>query len=98
MIGPDIENATLAFKKTGVLPTPPQFSWCRNPETGEYAERLLDPFELRDMLNKAGFRTTIGHAFVKFPQSLLNHVHWRTLSTKLFDRRPLFILSAEKAP
>ena len=96
MIGPDIEKATLVYKETGVVPTPPKFSWCRNPETGEYAERLLDPFELRDMLNKAGFRTKVGHAFVKFPQSLLNYVHWRTLSIKLFDRRPLFMLSAEK--
>jgi len=97
MIGPDIEKATLAYKETGALPTPPQFSWCRNPETGEYAERLLDPFELKDMLTKAGFRTKVGHAFVKFPQRLLNKVHLRPLSVKLFDRRPLFMLSAEKA-
>jgi SAM-dependent methyltransferase len=97
MIGPDIQKATLAYKATGALPTPPQFSWCRNPETGEYAERLLDPFELKDMLNKAGFRTKLGHAFVKFPQSLLNVVQLRPLSVKLFEMRPLFILCAEKA-
>ncbi len=96
MIDSEIEQATRAYVSTGALPTPPKFSWCRNPETGEYAERLLDPFELKDLLDKTGFRTNVGHAFTKYPYSLLNYIHLRPLSIKIFERRRLFVLLAEK--
>lgn len=96
MIGPEIERATFAYRQSGTLPTPPTYSWCRNPETGEYAERLLDPFELKAMLDRRGFKTTVGHGFSKFPLTLLNDFHSHALSAQVFKWRRLFILCAEK--
>ena len=97
MIRPEILKAAKAFRDTGILPTPPQFSWCRNPETGEYAERLLDPFELRDMLRAAGFRdVSLQHGFSKFPFRLANRINFRPVNEILFDRRGLFHLLARK--
>lgn len=97
MIRPQIFNAVKTYLKDGKLPIPPKFSWCRNPETGEYAERLLDPFELRDMLKAAGFKKVkLRHAFNKFPFRLANGVSLRPLNKFLFDRRGMFVLSADK--
>jgi SAM-dependent methyltransferase len=96
MVRQEIENATRTYVATGELPIRPEFSWCRNPETGEYAERLLDPFELQDMLNSAGFVTTLGHAFTKLPFNYMNFIHSRMLSKAIFGKRRLFLLCAEK--
>jgi SAM-dependent methyltransferase len=98
MIGSEIGEATRAYMAGGILPTPPEFSWCRNPETGEYAERLLDPFKLVEMLNQRGFQARVGHAFTKFPHRLLNNIQFRPLNIKLYAMRPLFVLLAEKNP
>jgi len=97
MTRPEIKQAATTFKESRKLPTPDPFGWCRNPETGEYAERLLDPFELRDMLKDAGFRNVqLRHGFTKFPHRLLNGVALRPLNEFLFDRRGVFLLLAEK--
>lgn len=85
------------FKANGEIPTPDPYGWCRNPETGAYAERLLDPFALRVMLKDAGFKNVqLRHGFNKFPHRLLNGVAFRPLNEFLFDRRGLFLLLAEK--
>ena len=92
-----IEAATVAVVAGEALPVPPEFAWCRNPETGEYAERLLDPFELRDMLRAADFkRVRLRHGFNRFPFRLLNGVKIKPINAWLFDRRPLFMLTAER--
>lgn len=94
----EIVAATEQFKRNGTMPVRPEFSWCRNPETGEYAERLLDPFELREMIRAAGFRNVrLRHAFTRFPFRLLNSISFRPVNTLLFDRRGIFILVADKA-
>lgn len=93
----EIVDAVAAFRASGSLPTPDPFGWCRNPETGEYAERLLDPFELREMLKNAGFgKVQLRHGFNKFPHRLLNGIEFRPLNELLFDQRGLFLLLAEK--
>ncbi len=97
MIRPQIFEAVKAYKKDRKLPVPPKFSWCRNPETGEYAERLLDPFELRDMLVVAGFRNVrLRHAFNRFPLRLANGISFKPLNKFLFNMRGMFVLSADK--
>lgn len=97
MIRKQILKATEAYLKDRKLPVPPKFSWCRNPETGEYAERLLDPFELRDMLVAAGFRNVrLRHAFNKFPFSLVNGISFKPLNKWLFNKRGMFVLVADK--
>lgn len=97
LIRPEILEAAKQYKASGVLPTRPMFSWCRNPETGEYAERLLDPFELRDMIRDAGFENVrLRHEFGKFPHRLLNGISYSPLNKFLFDRRGVFILVADK--
>jgi SAM-dependent methyltransferase len=97
MIATEIAEACKEFKSSGKLPTKPRFSWCRNPETGEYAERLLDPFELRDMLKRAGFRDVrLRHGFTRWPHRWLNGVSFRPLNKFLFDRRGRFVLTATR--
>jgi SAM-dependent methyltransferase len=98
LVRPEIAAATRAFAAGGPLPEPPPYAWCRNPETGEYAERLLDPFELADQLRRAGFRdVAVRHGFNRLPLRLLNGIGLRPLSRLLFDLRGLFYLVAEKA-
>src|SRR5262249_47972319 len=55
MFKSDIETLAANYKPGMKLPVPPEYDWCRNPETGEYAERLFDPFALADLLKRAGF-------------------------------------------
>lgn len=96
MMRSQIETAVPAALASGVYPDRPTFSWCRNPETGEYAERLLDPFEMKEMLKAAGFKVTLQHLFRKFPHRLLNSFAFRPLSELLFDHCPQFALVAHK--
>lgn len=96
MIRPEIISATETYLKHRTLPTRPEFSWCRNPETGEYAERLLDPFEMVDMLRAAGFKARLRHIFRKPPFNLANGISFKPINKKLFDKRAQFALVAEK--
>jgi hypothetical protein len=64
--------------------------------TGEYAERLLDPYELEQMLNETGFKTKVRHAFRKFPLNLLNGIQFRPLNNYLFNLHGLFVVYAVK--
>ncbi|WP_309610754.1 class I SAM-dependent methyltransferase [Sphingomonas sp.] len=96
MMRSQIETAVPAALASGVYPDRPTFSWCRNPETGEYAERLLDPFEMKEMLKAAGFKVTLQHLFRKFPHRLLNSFAFRPLNEFLFDHCPQFALVAHK--
>ena len=97
MLTPDIEALAANYKPGMKLPMRPEYDWCRNPETGEYAERLFDPFALADLLKRAGFRTKVRHLFRKFPLNLANGIQSRTLNNLLFNLRPVFVLQAEKA-
>ncbi|OYW45159.1 MAG: hypothetical protein B7Z08_11940 [Sphingomonadales bacterium 32-68-7] len=96
LVRPEIVAAVAAYQRDGSVPVRPENSWCRNPETGEYAERLLDPFEMRDGLRAAGFRTQLRHLFTKMPHRLLNGIAIRPINEKLFGMRPQFVLVAEK--
>lgn len=96
LIEPEIQAATRAYKANGTLPKRPEWSWCRNPATGEYAERLLDPFEMADGLKRAGFKVSLQHGMRKFPVRLLNNIGIRAINKMIFARKPIFILVAEK--
>jgi ubiquinone/menaquinone biosynthesis C-methylase UbiE len=97
MVALEIEQACHDFQARGSLPTPPKFAWCRNPETGEYAERLLDPFELKQWLSEAGFPSVrMRHGFNRFPFTLVDGIEFRPLNEFLFDRKAKFFLIAEK--
>ena len=96
MIYPEIEDALATFRRTGALPIRDEFGWCRNPETGEYSERLLDPFELAKMMKIEGFKVQLRHLFRKMPYRLLNRTGIRPLQKFLFGKRPHFVLVAQK--
>lgn len=96
MIRPEIIAATETYIKQRTLPTRPEFSWCRNPETGEYAERLLDPFEMAEMLRAAGFKARLRHLFRKAPFNLVNGINFKPVNKRLFDTRAQFALVAQK--
>src|SRR5204863_5490680 len=78
------------------LPTPPYLSWCRNPATGEFCERQLDPYAAAATLRAAGFHAEVRHGFRRRPLSLLNAAQLRPLNRALFELSPLFILVATK--
>jgi len=92
----DIERLAINYKSGVVLPTRPTHDWCRNPITGEYAERLFDPFVLATQLREAGFRAKVGHMFRKFPLTLANFIQIRSLNRLLFNLRPHFLIYGEK--
>jgi hypothetical protein len=92
----EIEQLAVNFKPGMPLPTKPDYDWCRNPLTGEYAERLFDPFVLANVMKRAGFRTRVRHFFRKFPLNLANSIQFRPLNYLLFNMRSVFVLYGEK--
>ncbi len=92
----EIATACAKFVADRQLPVPPRLRWCRNPETGEYAERLLDPFELMDSLRRHGFSVSLRHLFRKPPLSWANGVGFAPANRALFRLRPQFVLLARK--
>ncbi|MGE3317476.1 MAG: class I SAM-dependent methyltransferase [Planctomycetaceae bacterium] len=93
---PDIARIAASCTSSTKLPERPELSWCRNPITGEYCERQLDPVMLRDLMQKVGFRAEYRHGFRRFPLSLLNGVHYLPLNDWLFSRRAFFMLVGTK--
>lgn len=96
MLRNEIEALAKQYKSGCELPVLQELDWCRNPLTGEYAERLLDPFAMADMLKQRGFFTKVRHGFRRQPLRLLNAIKLRPLNIALFNLRPNFILYAEK--
>ena len=88
----EIEPIARDYQPGKTLPTPPRFSWCRNPETGEYCERQLDPFEIQQQLKSHGLKASVHHGFRKFPLSLLNSVPLPPLNKALFGLREYFLI------
>lgn len=97
LLKPEIEKFAANFKYARSLPKRKEVDWCRNPETGEYAERLFDPFELAKMIRGRGFHARVHHFMRKFPLNMMNSVQFRPLNRLLFSFRPLFIIYAVKA-
>lgn len=98
MLKPDIEKLAREYRPGVTLPAVPSLDWCRNPVTGEYAERLLDPFDLADRMRRRGLRARVHHAFRRLPFTLLNSVQFRPLNRLLFQVRAVFVILGEAAP
>lgn len=92
----EIAEVAAAHREGSSLPEPPPYSWCRNPVTGEYCERQLDPFAVAGQLRKVGFSVRLRHGFNRWPIRLLNGVRWRPLNLLLFQKNGQFSLVAEK--
>ena len=88
----EIAPLARSYRPGQKLPTPPDFSWCRNPVTGEYCERHLNPFELAEGLAAHGFKADVRHGFRKRPLSWLNGVHFASVNAMLFNYRAYFII------
>jgi SAM-dependent methyltransferase len=89
---PQIEEVARDYRPGARLPTRPPYSWCRNPETGEYCERLIDPFEVAAKLRQRGLRARVEHGFTRWPLSMLNGVGIAAVNNALFQVRPYFRL------
>jgi ubiquinone/menaquinone biosynthesis C-methylase UbiE len=57
MFGDEIYNAINEFEKSGVISERPKFRY-RNPMTGEFPEKELNPFTLKCRLEKKGFKVS----------------------------------------
>jgi ubiquinone/menaquinone biosynthesis C-methylase UbiE len=88
----EIEWIAREYTPAFSLPTPPALSWCRNPVTGEYCERQLDPAVVVDVLRSVGFRAQFRHGFRRWPLRALNGVRLPVLNDWLFQLRPFFIV------
>jgi SAM-dependent methyltransferase len=99
MIEREIRALATAYAPGDALPTPPKYSWSRNPVTGEYCERQLNPYDLADEIDRHGFRrgSQVRHAFRQFPLRRLNGVRFRPLNVKLFARRSVFVIASQRA-
>ena len=96
LVEPDIASVATGYASSGQLPRPPRFSWCRNPVTGEYCERQLDPYDVVEMLRSTGFAPQLRHGFRRWPLSWLNSTGIKLIDLRLFRLRPFFILVARK--
>ena len=88
----EIGAAVAGFRLNGTLPKPPPLSWCRNPETGEYCERLLDPYAVADGLARHGFSVEVLPLLRRQPLRALARIRWRPLQVLLFNVRPQFFV------
>jgi len=57
MFGNEIFEAIREFEEKGEISKPPKFLY-RNPITGEFPEREINPFDLKMMLMKKGFKVS----------------------------------------
>jgi SAM-dependent methyltransferase len=98
LVKPEIEHIARKHVIGALIPRPAigKYDRCRNPQTGEYAERLLNPFVLANMLGEFGFKAKVQHAFRKFPLSLANQIEFWPLNYLLFNVRPAFIVLGQK--
>jgi SAM-dependent methyltransferase len=88
----DIERAARDPLSWQHLPPVPVYDSCRNPLTGEYAERLFDPFALAQQVQNAGFKVRIRHCFHRWPLRYFNGVNFRPLNRFFFSLRPPFVI------
>lgn len=87
-----IQAAVAAFLVNKALPEPPALSWCRNPATGEYCERLLDPYAVGEGLARHGFDVQVLPLFRRQPLRALSLLSWRPLQLLLFNVRSQFVV------
>lgn len=92
----EIEKIAKNYRSGIEMPILGEYDRCRNPETGEYAERLLNPYMLADMLVETGFKTVVRHMFRKFPLNLANSIQFHPLNKILFNVRGIFVILATK--
>lgn len=91
-----IERTARKYKTGELLPIRPDIDWCRDPYTGEYAERLLHPFQMKDHIEQRGFKVKVRHGFRRQPLRMLNGIGWPLINEILFNVRPLFFIVATK--
>ncbi len=96
LLEPEIQRIATNYTHNVPLPTRPQYDWFRKPETGEYAERLFNPFVLAKKMQEAGFQTRVSHLFRKFPPNLVNSPQFEAINRFLFNFRPAFVLVGRK--
>jgi hypothetical protein len=94
MLKPAIEVLAKNYKPGDRLPPRLTVDWCRNPETGEFAERLFDPYKLAQMLEERGMAAKVLHCFRRTPLHFLNNLQFRPLNQVLFNRKPEFAIVA----
>ena len=89
---PEIKSIASNYTTGDRLPKPPELSWCRNPVTGEYCERQLDPYAIAEMMRSLGFHAEIRHGFRRRPLSALNGVRLQPINRLLFQLKAFFII------
>lgn len=80
LFGNEIFEAIMEYEKTGEISKCPEFRY-RNPMTGEYPEREINPFSLRMMLQKAGFEVSFiphfySESFRNIESAIKRFYHW----------------------
>lgn len=96
LIESPIEGISISHAPGNALPTREPLSWCRNPITGEYCEKQLDPYQVAAQMAVHGFSAVVRHGFRKRPFRWLNGTRVGPLNRWLFQLRPFFIIVGRK--
>jgi 2-polyprenyl-3-methyl-5-hydroxy-6-metoxy-1,4-benzoquinol methylase len=96
LIAHEIEGIAQSYTDGGALPVPPRLSWCRDPITGEYCERLLDPFAVRDTMARNGLPARVLPVFRRTLLRPLNVFRWRPVLSLLFGVKSQFAVLARR--
>ena len=80
MFGGEIFEAVREFEETGKISKRPEFSY-RNPMTGEYPEKEINPFLLKKTLQRVGFEVSFiphfySESFRNFEMTVKRFYYW----------------------
>lgn len=78
MWGEELYEAIDNFLNKGTLPKPPKFKF-RNPKTGEYTELEFNPYHLKKLLKKIGYRSHVIRPFYSYSYAGLKGIILNTI-------------------
>lgn len=84
-IEPDIKKCVDEYLKTGCIP--PELDHPTNtcdPYTGNWAEHLMDPYRLKDILSQEGFKAKVLNGYYGHYDSYIKRVLAKTLNTCIY--------------
>ena len=93
MWGEELYRAVEDFLNKGILTKTPKFKY-RNPKTGDYAEVEFNPYYLKNVLNKLGFKAYIIAPFYSYTYSGLKGTFLNAISKTISLFHPLSLLVA----
>lgn len=92
MWGEELYKAVDNFLDKGILPEPPKFKY-RNPKSGDYAELGFNPYYVKKLLEKIGYKARVIKPFYSYTYSGLKGIFLTAIGNmiSLFHPASLFV-------